>query len=978
MTSGATQIWAIARKELRGYFNSAVALIFLATFLLVTLFTVFWVEKFLVRGIADVRPLFEWLPILLIFLVAALTMRLWSEEQKVGTIEILLTLPVPLHRLVLGKFLAGLILVALALALTFGIPITVSMMGNLDWGPVFGGYFAALLVAAAYLGIGLCVSAATDNQIVSLVTTCAICALLYIPGMAAVSTSFGYGGVRFLEQLGTGSRFQSVARGVFDLRDLAYWGGMIAFTLLLNTIMLHAKRWSAGQRTARARTSAKLSTLLVAANVIALNVWLSPVTSARVDMTEDGAYGLSDVTEKLISELDEPLLIRGYFSEKSHPLLTPLVPRIRDVLEEYRIASKSKVRVEIVDPTKDEAVEKEAHQAYAIESVPFRFSDRREESVVNAYFHVLVSYGDQYEVLDFSDLVEVRPGTDTGEIEVQLNNLEYQLTRSIKKLAYGFKSTDSLYASLRTGGELVFVTSPDTIPEQFKALSPVIEKAGNDIATASGGKLKFVTVTPKLTKDEVVAIYNKYGIQPTASVLDQNAYYFHLLLKIGDDTELVVINQEVSEASAREAVETSLRRMTPGFLKTVGVVAPPQEMALSPHGGPPQQGRPAQMFEEMARRLSENYSVENVSLTEAVPDDINVLILAGPANLEEAAARNVDQFVMRGGSLLVFAGHRLDIDARDLVIEKVPTGLDKVLASYGFEIQDVLVADDHSSAFPIPVTRDLGGLKVRDVQLMPYPYFPRIDGEQLAEGHPVTASVKQVVLQWPSPVKFTPPAVPEGTGGKPPQAVVLLSSSKDAWTQANIEVKPDFTLFPGSGFGKPKTREGEPPPYKLAIAATGSFSSSFKSAAGDKTATLESSPPDARVVVVGSSVFASDEATQMSQRDEFESNLQFVQNLVDWSVEDTDLLTIRARGTRMRRLEVEEDSRGKWEVINYAIAILALGAVIAVSALRRRSLAQAVAFGDARDDEDEDRDEAEQGESGEDESEEDGDEEESK
>ena len=170
-------VLAIARKELRGYFSSAVALIFLATFLGIVVFTFFWVEKFFSRNVADLRPLFDWLPLLLIFLVAALSMRLWSEEQKIGTIEILLTLPVPLWKLVAGKFLAGMTLIALALALTLGLPITVEMMGNLDWGPVIGGYLAALLLAGAYLSIGLCVSAATHEQIVALILTAAVCAL---------------------------------------------------------------------------------------------------------------------------------------------------------------------------------------------------------------------------------------------------------------------------------------------------------------------------------------------------------------------------------------------------------------------------------------------------------------------------------------------------------------------------------------------------------------------------------------------------------------------------------------------------------------------------------------------------------------------------------------------------------------------------------------------------------------------------------
>ncbi|MEM9493544.1 MAG: ABC transporter permease subunit, partial [Myxococcota bacterium] len=322
------QIWSIAVKELRGYFNSAVALIFLATFLAVVLFTFFWVDKFFARGLADVRPLFDWLPILLIFLVSALTMRLWSEEQKTGTLELLLTLPVPVHRLVMGKFLAGFILVAIALALTLGLPLTVDRLGELDWGPVFGGYLAALLLAGTYLAVGLCVSSTTDNQIVALIASTAVCFALYLPGTDQVASLFGLDAAEVLRQVGTGSRFESVARGVLDIRDLAYYASLIVFFLALNTALLMAKSWGTGERMQPVRTSVVVSVLLIALNAVALNVWLTPVTAIRADLTKGGQYSLSDATVELLESIDEPLVIRGYFSETTHPLLAPLVPQI--------------------------------------------------------------------------------------------------------------------------------------------------------------------------------------------------------------------------------------------------------------------------------------------------------------------------------------------------------------------------------------------------------------------------------------------------------------------------------------------------------------------------------------------------------------------------------------------------------------------------------------------------------------------------
>src|SRR5215475_8223856 len=126
------QALAITRKELDSYFGSPMALIFVGIFLVIVLFAFFWVSGFFARGIADVRPLFEWMPILLIFLISTLTMRQWSEEQQTGTLEMLLTMPVRLIDLVIGKFLAVLALVGVALLLTLSLPVTAALLGRLD------------------------------------------------------------------------------------------------------------------------------------------------------------------------------------------------------------------------------------------------------------------------------------------------------------------------------------------------------------------------------------------------------------------------------------------------------------------------------------------------------------------------------------------------------------------------------------------------------------------------------------------------------------------------------------------------------------------------------------------------------------------------------------------------------------------------------------------------------------------------------
>jgi len=213
-------ILRVARKELASFFGSPVAYLFIGAFLAACLFVFFWVDAFFARNLADTRPLFDWMPLLLIFLAAALTMRLWSEERRAGTLEVLATLPVATWKLVLGKFLAALALVAVALALTLPLPVTVSILGPLDWGPVLGAYLATLLLAAAYIAIGLFVSARTDNPIVALIGTTLLCVVFYLIGSPALTGLFGHGAGEVLRLFGTGARFESITRGVIDLRDL--------------------------------------------------------------------------------------------------------------------------------------------------------------------------------------------------------------------------------------------------------------------------------------------------------------------------------------------------------------------------------------------------------------------------------------------------------------------------------------------------------------------------------------------------------------------------------------------------------------------------------------------------------------------------------------------------------------------------------------------------------------------------------------
>lgn len=233
----------IAQRELRSYFNSPMAYVFLAAFTVGSAVWFFNLSAFYAQGEATLRGFFDVIPLLLLLLVPALTMRLWAEEEKQGTLETLLTMPVTDPQLVMGKFLASWALLGVGLLLTAGLPLTVASLGDLDWGPVAGGYLGAMLLGAGYLAAGQFISATTENQLLAFILTAGICLILYMIGSDQFTGFLSEGVATFFRKIGTSSRFESIARGVIDLRDILYSASLTGFFLVLSVGALRARRW---------------------------------------------------------------------------------------------------------------------------------------------------------------------------------------------------------------------------------------------------------------------------------------------------------------------------------------------------------------------------------------------------------------------------------------------------------------------------------------------------------------------------------------------------------------------------------------------------------------------------------------------------------------------------------------------------------------------------------------------------------------
>lgn len=239
-------IWVIFKRELSSYFVTPIAYVFIVIFLFLSGIFTFYLGNFFARGQADLLPFFTFHPWLYLFLIPALAMRLWAEERKSSTIELLLTLPITITETVLGKFLAAWVFTAIALALTFPLWISVNYLGNPDNAVILAGYIGSLLMAGAFLAIGACMSALTKNQVIAFVITVVVCLAFILSGFPLILDFFsGWAPQIIVNAISSFSfltHFSAISKGVIDLRDIIYFFSLIAFWLFATAILIEMKK----------------------------------------------------------------------------------------------------------------------------------------------------------------------------------------------------------------------------------------------------------------------------------------------------------------------------------------------------------------------------------------------------------------------------------------------------------------------------------------------------------------------------------------------------------------------------------------------------------------------------------------------------------------------------------------------------------------------------------------------------------------
>jgi len=944
------KVTLVAKKEFRSFFASPAAYLFIGAFLLASLFCVFWVETFFARNLADLRALFTWMPTLLIFFTAALTMRSWAEERRAGTLESLLTAPVTLRELILGKFLGTLALLALTLALTLPLPITIALLGPLDWGPVLGGYLATLALGSTYLALGLYCSARTDNPVVALITTVALASALHLVGSEGITQLFGEPIASFLSAVGTQSHFEAATRGVLALRDGLYTLSLAAAFLTANAFALARLRWQGESASPRGRR-ARLAALLFGANMLLLNFWVGTVAPVRLDLTADGRYSLSEATAQTLAHLDEPLTVRAYFSAKTHPLLAPLVPQLKDVLAEYAVLGDERVRVEIIDPQSDPALEEEAAERYGIRPVPFQTADRYEAAVVNAYFDLVVTYGDSVETLSFQDLIEVKARGE-GDLEVTLKNPEYALTRAIRKAQQSFLGGGDVLDAYPEGVTVTAYLSPESalpggLQDARAALLGVLESR----AQAQPETFRLAIEDPAQDPALAQHLEDTLGLGPLVlNLLDPKPFWFSLFLDTGAGPQALPLPEGLEAEDFERLLDAALKRGAPGVLQQVTLLGPEA-------GGPPGLPGGGERFSQLEAALEESFLVLRDDLRSGrVPPATDVLLVLAPEDLDDRQRFAIDQFLMRGGAVVLTTSPFKVAMTRGLTAQPQTSGLEPWLETLGLTFEKTFVLDPQNAALPIPVERMLGGLPIQEIRMLDYPPFPDLRGEQLNPSHPITQGLSQLTLNWASPLRLRDAEAKADDWSRD----VLLRSSDGSERTPSTNLVPDYERFPALGF----PAEGEGGSAVLAVALEGRFPSAFADQPSPLSAqetgedasddgseapevpeapapVLTRAPEGSKLVVLASNSFAADTALELASQGQgsyYTQPIALVQNALDYALEDGALLSLRGRSALNRTLlPLSPDAQKGWESLNYGAAILGLVAVALWRRARRRT-----------------------------------------
>ncbi len=511
---------AILKKEIASFFSSAIGYLVIALFLIITgLFLWVFEGEFNIpsSGFADLAPFFQLVPWIFMLLIPALTMRSLSDEQKQGTLELLLTKPITILQLTLGKYFGALVLIILALVPTSVYVIAIYQLGNpignLDAGVTIGSYLGLLFLAGTYTSIGLYTSSLTDNQIVAFITSVFLCFILYY-GLEGIADYNQLGNVDvFVKNIGIQSHYESISRGVIDSRDVIYFITLTIFFLFLTTRGLQKKQ-AKKTDSAFAKIITKIPVILPGLLfVIGINS-LASIAHKRYDLTKDQRYSLSDPTKDLLDQIDSPFIIDVFLDGSFPAEFKKLQNETQYLLEEIQ-AYNANIRYQFSNPVEEgqnTAEIAEQFNSFGMKTIPLKVKKEGKETTQTIFPWATLNYNNK--AVPVSLVKNVAGSSPEQLVYGSIQNLEYSFAEGLNR---SINAKSKKIAVLRDNGEL-----PDAkIADMFRKLSETYSIAPFPMEVANQDPKKALKALQNTFDLVVIAKPTKPFTEKQKYVIDQ-------------------------------------------------------------------------------------------------------------------------------------------------------------------------------------------------------------------------------------------------------------------------------------------------------------------------------------------------------------------------------------------------------------------------------------------------------------------------
>lgn len=797
----------VMRREFRTYFFSPIAYIVIGLFLATAGAITF--VPFFITGRAELRGFFSILPIIMAFIVPAITMRLYSDEYRTGTFEITKTLPISASSLIAGKYCATLLFVAVMLLPTISYPIFVSSFGNLDWGPVVGAYVGSLFLGAAFCAIGLFASSLAKTQIVGYVVGTVLClflagidrALILFPGLIA--------GV--FQYVSAGFHFQNIAKGVFDSRDLIYFVSIPALALYATLLIVATPRIRDRDRlTSTLQLGAHASFLIF----VAIANFASGSILVRADLTEDRIHSLSAASIDTVESLREPVTVRAFFSRNLPSPYNTVEQSLRDLLVAYSARNPSQFNYafhsmtkleEALSFTTDEDLSESERlaQDYSIFPIQIQEVDRDEVKLSTVYMGVAVIYGDSAERIDAA---------------TSSDQLEYELTSKIANLSA--RSSKLLAMTTPINLELFLSSTLRGLSAELDRLPGVVESIVRELNPEFYDRLSVTTRDPS---QDPQALESALELQLAPLVLatgdeepEEGDYAYATLVLTVENTpirlDLLFPTPDGYQIPDPDIMKQGIRVNLNALLspqRTVGYVVGND---TPPYRGFSSERTSSTVVSDLSvffPLVTREHEIKGFFAENGVPEGVNTVMVVGPrGEFSEYDLFVLDQFLMRGGSLiLLIDSYNIEIGPGNSFFWERTTGIEEMIEHYGVRLTRSYLLDEKSFIYREADPRG-------SVVSMPVYSAPEISGEQFNQELEFLRNIGSLVLTNVTPLELTDDRPSEV------DAYPMIESSDGAWAlEGDLNINSPL--------------RSEPPPaslrsrFTMAYLLEGSFESYF-------------------------------------------------------------------------------------------------------------------------------------------------------